>query len=135
MKRNKQQLIENLRKENWHDFGNMNSTEKTMMMKSNLERAVSPMIKNVTIRTISNAKKWFDEELNTLKREEIIKHNIWKKTRENNKWREYIEVRNKYNKLKKEEKNISLKNELIRVSNNKRKRVGVPKKNTTNENK
>lgn len=110
------QLINDLR--NWINFEYINTNEKIKMVQNNIKNSVDPMIQKVQIKLNSNAKKWYDEETKIQKIKKIEKYNVWTQTRDTNKWYEYIEERNKYNKMVKEKKNNNTQNDIIKAGKN-----------------
>lgn len=68
---NKNQLINNLRKQKWQNLESMGLDEMINLTRNNLDNAVKPMIRNVEIRANTNNKTWFDSQLSTLKKETL----------------------------------------------------------------
>lgn len=68
----KEKLIENLRRCDWTCFEMYNIEQKLNMLRSNLQTAVMPLLKRVTIKTESKPKKWFDDELASVKHHKLI---------------------------------------------------------------
>lgn len=137
---NKQQLIENLRTQNWSTFNNINLTDKLKMLRENLNKSVESMIEIVSIRNGIQPKKWFDDEMRELKTDKLHKYNIWNGEKNDENWKRYTKTRNTYNKLIKIKKNESIQREIAKASTNQikmwkclRKLIPSENKNTSHE--
>lgn len=116
----KNQLIENLREENWQNFELMNVDEMVEKMRKNLNNAVEPMVRKVLIRPNTNTKTWYDNQLYELKNQRDEKYRRWASTNLRENWNAYVESRNTYNKTIKWKKENSIKNEIKKSSGNQR---------------
>lgn len=114
---NKERLLINLMRENWN-FESMQLDEMVDLLRSNVENSVKPLLKNVVIRSNTNNKSWFDEQLMVMKKERDDKYYKWSNERIGVKWCEYVEARNSFNKMVKFKKEQSIKNNLRKNSTN-----------------
>lgn len=115
---NKDQLIDNLRNKNWSNFDDMEIDDMIDLIRKNIESAANPMIKKVEIRSDTNNKTWFDQQLKNLKQQRNEKYFKWNKNRTTDNWTDYIETRNIYNKLINSKKDTSIKNEIKKTGRN-----------------
>lgn len=109
-------MIELLRKCNWSDFETGSINEKLSIIRQNMNVSINQLINKIEIiLNPSSKKRWFDKELEDLKKQKIQMYNEWLRERNQSEWMNYVQMRNKYSKIIKFKKAEYSKTEIERV--------------------
>lgn len=121
-------LIENLRGRSWQQFEYLNINEKVELLRMNIIASVAPMVENIIMKEKEMELSWFDLELSQMEIKKISLYNDWKSNKNDINWELYVSQRNEYNKMIRQKKNLSIKNEIVSAGNDQKKMWRSPNK-------